>query len=67
MARLYGEIHTDRSNGKYFIANERFLITLFYGSRDDSKEFAKVRVSWEKGTPEPKIEVVEKCNKITLN
>jgi len=60
MSRLYGEIHTDRSNGKHFVANERFLITLFYGSKKDSKEFAKVRVSWEKGTAKPKIEVFEK-------
>lgn len=60
MARLYGEINTDRTNGKHFIANERFLITLFYGSKDDSKEFAKVRVTWEKGTNKPKIEVLGK-------
>lgn len=58
MARLYGEINTDRTD-KHFIANERFLITLFYGSRKDSKEFAKVRISWEKGTDKPKIEIFE--------
>lgn len=60
MARLYTEIHTDRSNGKHFVANERFLLTLYYGSRKESKEFAKIGVSWEKGTPKPKLEVIEK-------
>ena len=58
MARLYGEIHTDRS-GKHFIANKRFLITLFYGSKKDSKEFAKIRVSWDKGKEKPTLEVFE--------
>ena len=60
MARLYGEVHTDRSNGKTFVANERFLITLFYGSKDNSKEFARIRVSYPKGSNKPKIEVFEK-------
>lgn len=60
MARLYGEVDTDRANQKHFVANERFLITLFYGSKAKSKEFATIRVSWEKGTDKPKVEVIEK-------
>lgn len=60
MARLYGEIHTDRSNGKHFVANERFILTLFYGSKDNSKEFARIRVSYPKGSTKPKIEVIQK-------
>jgi len=61
MARLYGEIFTDRPSrvNKHFIANENFEITLFYGSRDDSKKFARIRVSWERGTEKPIIEVLQ--------
>lgn len=60
MARLYGEIHTDRNtNEKHFIANEKFFIELFYGSKDNSIRFAKVYVVWEKGMDKPKLEVIE--------
>jgi len=60
MARLYGEIHTDKSNGRHFVANERFIITLFYGSKTNSKEFAKIRVSYQKGSDKPHLEVFKK-------
>lgn len=60
MARLYGEIHRDRGNNQHFIANQSFIIELYYGSRDDSKLFATISVTWEKGIDKPQIVVNEK-------